>query len=76
MSLLIYVLQTWTLAFLPIVCSFKFQFDQSFFHQVIFEAVRGLTYYGDISIDDLSFSPECYTTEGERNCFALILTLA
>ena len=76
MSVLIYVLRTWTLAFLPMVCSFKFQFDQSFFRQVIFEAVRGRTYHGDISIDDISFSPGCYVSEGEGNCFVLILTLA
>ncbi|XP_067052699.1 deleted in malignant brain tumors 1 protein-like isoform X2 [Acropora muricata] len=31
--------------------------------QVIFEAVRGVTYHSDIAIDDVSFSTECYPSE-------------
>ena len=39
------------------------------FHlQVIIEAERGLTYHGDISIDDISFSPQCYPSEGKTQC--------
>ena len=34
--------------------------------QVIFEAVRGGTYHSDIAIDDVSFSTECYPSEGKR----------
>ena len=29
------------------------------FHQVIFEAVVGTSYQGDIAIDDISFTPQC-----------------
>lgn len=31
--------------------------------QVIFEAERGSTFHGDIAIDDISFSPQCYPSE-------------
>ena len=38
------------------------------FHQVIFEAVVGTSYRGDIAIDDISFTPQCLvggTTPGK-----------
>ena len=41
------------LNFLPLLC------------QVIFEAVRGFTFNSDIAIDDVSFSTECYPSEGK-----------
>jgi len=36
--------------------------------QAIFEAERGLTFHGDIAIDDVSFSPQCYPSEGKKFC--------